>query len=106
MPSPNDKGFFLEINEHFLLAARTISLNRPLVIEDLGEAPLDNKAGLNQVLSTVIPDTAKGPVEAICALRPPQQFIHLSSDEEARQYSTPAAFAAWRPTASPAAAGS
>ena len=91
MPSPTDKGYFLEINERFLLAARTISLNRPLVIEDLGEAPLDNKAGLSQVLSTVIPDTSKGTVDAICALRPQQQFIHLATDDEARQHATPAA---------------
>jgi hypothetical protein len=92
MPSPSDKGYFLEINEHFLLAARTISLNRPLVIEDLGEAPLDNKAGLNQVLSTIVPDASNGPVEVICALRPQQQFLHLATDDEARQYATPAAF--------------
>ena len=91
MPSPNDKGFFLEFNEHFLLAARTISLNRPLVIEEMGEAPLDNKAGLTQVLSTVIPDTAKGPVTIICSVRPAKQFIHLAGDEEARQYAAPAA---------------
>jgi TonB family protein len=91
MLSPTDKGNFLELNEHFLLAARTISLNRPLVIEDLGEAPLDNKAALSQVLSTVFPETSKGTANVICTLRPRHQFIHLARDEEARQYSTPAA---------------
>ena len=59
MPSPQDKGYFLELNESFLLAARTVTPGRPAVIEDMREASLDNKPAVSQALSAVFP--AAGP---------------------------------------------
>ena len=92
---PQEKGYFLELNEYFLLAARTSSLGGPPVIEDLREAPLDSKTAVSQLLNTVFPDTKKGTARAICALRPRLRFFHLAEDSETRQYSTPTALRAF-----------
>ena len=92
---PQEKGYFLELNEYFLLAARTSSLGGPPVIEDLQEAPLDSKTAVSQLLNTVFPDTKKGTARAICALRPRLRFFHLAGDSETRQYYTPTALRAF-----------
>ena len=92
---PQEKGYFLELNEYFLLAARTSSLGGPPVIEDLREAPLDSKTAVSQLLNTVFPDTKKGTARAICALRPRLRFFHLAGDSETWQYSTPTALRAF-----------
>jgi TonB family protein len=95
MSTPQEKGYFLELNEYFLLAARTSSLGGPPLIEDLREAPLDSKAAVGQLLNTVFPEAKKGAVRAVCALRPRHRFFHLAVDSETRQYSTPTALRAF-----------
>ncbi len=88
---PTDKGYFLEFNEYFLLVARTRSLSPPLVIEDLREAPLENKNAVTQMLSAVIPAVSRSTARAICLLRPKGRFFHLAGDDEAREFATAAA---------------
>ncbi|HUL52214.1 MAG TPA: PEGA domain-containing protein [Opitutaceae bacterium] len=91
MSTPSEKGYFLELNEYFLLAARTSSLAGPPVIEDLREAPLDSKTAVGQTLNVVFPETKKATARAVCALRPRHRFFHLAGDSETRQHSTPTA---------------
>ena len=85
---PTDKGYFLEFNEYFLLVARTRSLGPPLLIEDLREAPLDNKNAVTQVMNAVIPAASRSAAHAVCSLRPKGRFFHLAGEEEARQFAT------------------
>ncbi|HUJ42933.1 MAG TPA: TonB family protein [Opitutaceae bacterium] len=95
MSTSQEKGYFLELNEYFLLAARTSSLAGPPVIEDLREAPLDSKAAVSHALNSAFPETKKAAARAVCALRPRQRFFHLAGDSETRQYSDPTALRAF-----------
>ncbi len=94
MPSPQDKGYFLELNESFLLAARTVTAGRPTVIEDIREASLDNKTAVSQALSAVFP--AAGPVTlgVVCSVRPHARFFHLASEKDTPKASSLAALRA------------
>ena len=82
MPSPQDKGYFLEFNESFLLAARTVSSGRPLVIEELREASLDNKSAVDQALSAVFPATGATTPNVLCSLRPRNRFFLLATEKD------------------------
>ena len=50
MSASQNKGYYLELNESVLLAARTASLGHPPVIEDFREITLDNKATIAQAM--------------------------------------------------------
>ena len=52
MSASQNKGYYLELNESVLLAARTASLGHPPVIEDFREITLDNKATIAQALAS------------------------------------------------------
>jgi TonB family protein len=91
MSASQNKGYYLELNESVLLAARTASLGHPPVIEDFREISLDNKATIAQALASVFPEAGRGTARVICALRPRQRFSHLAGDEESRKFFTPAA---------------
>ena len=69
MPAPQNKGYYLELNESVLLAARTASLGHPPVIEDFREVTLDNKAAVTQALAAVFPEAGAGTARVIGALR-------------------------------------
>jgi TonB family protein len=94
MPSPQDKGYYLELNESFLLAARTVTAGRPTVIEDIREASLDNKTAVSQALSAVFP--AAGPVTlgVVCSVRPRARFFLLASEKDTPKASSLAALRA------------
>ena len=91
MPSPQDKGYFLELNESFLLAARTVTPGRPMVIEDIREASLDNKTAVNQALSAVFPTAGSSTLGVVCAVRPRDRFFLLASEKETPKASSLAA---------------
>ena len=94
MPSPQDKGYFLELNESFLLAARTVSSGRPLVIEELKEASLDNKPAVDQALSAVFPAAGAPTPNVICSLRPRNRFFLLATEKDTPKVSSLAAMRA------------
>jgi len=91
MPSPQDKGYFLELNESFLLAARTVTPGRPTVIEDLREASLDNKTAVSQALSAVFPTAGPATLGVVCSVRPRDRFFLLASEKETPKASSLAA---------------
>ena len=82
MPSPQEKGYFLELNETFLLAARTVTPGRPTVIEDIREASVDNKTAVSQALSAVFPAAAQATQGVVCSVRPRNRFFLLASEKD------------------------
>ena len=94
MPSPQDKGYFLELNESFLVAARTVTPGRPAVIEDIREASLDNKTAVSQALSAVFPAAGTATLGVVCSVRPRDRFFLLASEKETPKASSLAALRA------------
>jgi hypothetical protein len=105
MSAPQNKGYYIELNESVLLAARTASLGHPAVIEDLREVTLDNKATVAQALTALFPEAGNGTARIVCALRPRQRFSHLAGDDEAAQSFTQAALQAFVGSFPPAGSG-
>jgi TonB family protein len=91
MPSPQDKGYFLELNESFLLAARTVTAGRPTVIEEIREASLDNKPAVSQALSAVFPAAGPATLGVVCSVRPRARFFLLASEKDTPKASSLAA---------------
>lgn len=87
MPNVPETAYFLEPSDYSLLVARVSGLRRPVVIEDLREIPLSEKAQLEEVLRDI---SAGHPDARLAALRPAQR-LHLANSDEARHYQTPAA---------------
>jgi TonB family protein len=88
MPNPTDKGYFVELNHFSILLARSSSLRSPSEVEDIREVPLDNKAGLEEAVQAVFPETKDGTANVFAALRPKQQGFYLSSADEAKKFAT------------------
>jgi TonB family protein len=88
MPNPTDKGYFVELNHFSILLARSSSLQSPFAIEDIREVPLDNKAGLEEAVQAVFPETKNGTANVFAALRPKQHGFYLSSADEGKKFAT------------------
>lgn len=91
MPNPTDKGYFVELNNFSILLARSSALRSPFMIEDIREVPLDNKAGLEEAVQAIFPETKSGTSNVFAALRPKQHGFYLSSADEAKKVTTLAA---------------
>jgi len=57
--SQKSKGFFIELNDHAVMVARTSAQSAPLTIEEMRECPLNDPAALKAIISQVQPK--KGP---------------------------------------------
>ncbi|HXC02849.1 MAG TPA: TonB family protein [Opitutaceae bacterium] len=88
MPNPTDKGYFVELNHFSIVLARSSTLRSPFAIEDIREVPIDNKAGLEEAVQAVFPETKSGTANVFAALRPKQHGFHLSSADEAKKFAT------------------
>jgi TonB family protein len=88
MANPTDKGYFVELGHFSILLARSSALRSPLAIEDIREVPLDNKAGLEEAVQAVFPETKSGNANVFAALRPKQQGLYLSNADEAKKFAT------------------
>ncbi|HXA14488.1 MAG TPA: PEGA domain-containing protein, partial [Opitutaceae bacterium] len=88
MPNPTDKAYFVELNDFSIVLARSSALRSSVVIEDIREVPLDNKAGLEEAVQAVFPETKSGTTEVFAALRPKQRGLHLSSADEGKKFAT------------------
>ena len=88
MPNPTDKGYFVELNHFSILLARSSTLRSPFAIEDIREVPLDNKAGLEEAVQAVFPETKSGTAHVFAALRPKQPGFYLSSVDEGKKFAT------------------
>ena len=91
MPSLQDQGCFLEFNESFLLAARTVTPGRPAVIEEIREVSLDNKAAVSQALGAVFPAAGPATLGVVCSVRPRNRFFLLASEKDTPKASSLAA---------------
>ena len=88
MPNPTDKGYFVELNHFSILLARSSTLRSPFAIEDIREVPLDNKAGLEEAVQAVFPETKSGTANVFASLRPKQHGFYLSSADEGKKFAT------------------
>lgn len=88
MPSSQDQGFFAAQNDFSLIVARTAGKGRALVIEELREAALVEKAAIDEALQAVFPSGA-GEIAA-AALRPAEQLRLANADEGRRLNTLPA----------------
>src|SRR5437773_1212156 len=89
MQNPTDKGNFVEFTDFSLILARTASLRSPYTLEELREVSLDNKASLEEAVHAVFPETQSGGKAAVIAsLRPKQRWMHFSTGDEAKKYTT------------------
>jgi len=75
MANPTDKGYFVELNHFSIILARSSSLRSPFAIEDIREVPLDNKAGLEEAVQAVFPETKSGTANVFAALRPQTAWL-------------------------------
>ncbi|HTB81659.1 MAG TPA: TonB family protein [Opitutaceae bacterium] len=91
MQNPIDKGYFVELNDFSLLLARCSALRSPFAIEDIREVPLDNKAGLEEAVQAVFPETQGGTANVLASLRPKQRGLHFAGADEAKKFATLAA---------------
>ncbi|MEO7798147.1 MAG: PEGA domain-containing protein, partial [Opitutaceae bacterium] len=88
MPSSQDPAFFAARNDFSLIIARTAGKGRALVIEELREAALVEKAAIEEAMKAVFLSAA-GAISA-AALRPVEQ-LRLATADEGRRMATPAA---------------
>jgi TonB family protein len=88
MSNPTNKGYFVELNDFSILLARSSALRSPFAIEDIREVPLDNKAGLEEAVQAVFPETKSGTANVFAALRPKQRGFYLSSADEGKKFAT------------------
>lgn len=88
MPSPHDKGYYLELNDSFLLVARTVTSGRPTVIEEIKEISIDNKAAAGQALASILPASGATMQEVVCSVRPRDRFFLLASEKESPKSSS------------------
>jgi TonB family protein len=91
MPSSQSKGYFLELNDSFLLVARTVTPGRPTVIEEMREASLDNKTAVSQALEAVFPASGPATLGVVCSVRPRDRFFLLAPEKDTPKASSLAA---------------
>ncbi|MEO6568065.1 MAG: TonB family protein [Opitutaceae bacterium] len=88
MSSSQDPAFFAAQNDFSLIVARTAGKGRALVIQELREVALVDKAAIEEAMRAVFPSGA-GAITA-AALRPAEQ-LRLANADEGRRIATPAA---------------
>ncbi len=85
MFNPEDPGYFVELSEHSLLAARTKNLTPPFVIEDVKEAMLSSKTDAADLAQEFFPDKDdEGLVRALCGVFAEKRFFYQASAEESQ----------------------
>ena len=47
------KGYFIELNEHAIMVARTSGATAPFTIEEMRECPINDTAALEAIISSV-----------------------------------------------------
>jgi hypothetical protein len=53
--SPKDQGFFVELNDHAVMLARTSSTTAPFTVEDMRECPAGDAAALKEAIRVIQP---------------------------------------------------
>lgn len=80
--SKKTKGFFVELNEHAVLLARTSTPTAPFTIEDLRECPAEDAAALQDAINQVqVKKSPTGYLHATVGLYPAKRLIRRHSLE-------------------------
>jgi hypothetical protein len=74
--SQKNKGFFVELNDHAVLVARTSAPAAPFTIEELRECPPNDRAALREILTQVQPKkNPSGYLHATVGVYPPKRLV-------------------------------
>ncbi|HEX2852087.1 MAG TPA: hypothetical protein VHO24_02530 [Opitutaceae bacterium] len=80
--SQKNKGFFVEVNDHGILLARTSEPGVPFAIEEMQEAPLNDQAALNDAIRRLQPKkNPSGYLHATVSVYPSKRLIRRHSLE-------------------------
>lgn len=80
--SQKAKGYFVELNDHAVLMARTSSPDAPFVIEDMREIPPNDAAALEQVITQIQPKKSpSGYLHATTGIYPAKRVIRRHTME-------------------------
>jgi hypothetical protein len=80
--SQKAKGFFVELNDHAVLLARTSSPAAPFTVEDLQECPPRDAEALKQAISVIQPKKSpSGYLHATVGIYPPKRLVRRHSLE-------------------------
>lgn len=74
--SQKSKGFFVEINDHAVMLARTSAPTLPYAIEDLRECPPKDPAALEEAIKAIQPKKSpSGYLHATVGIYPPKRLV-------------------------------
>ena len=74
--SQKSKGFFVEMNDHAVMLARTSGPTLPFTVEDLRECPPRDPAALEDALKAIQPKKApSGYLHATVGIYPPKRLV-------------------------------
>ncbi|HVS51890.1 MAG TPA: hypothetical protein VHD62_05995 [Opitutaceae bacterium] len=80
--SQKTKGFYVELNDHAVMLARTSSAVPPFTIEDLRECPAKDTAALEEAIGQIQPKKSpSGYLHATVGLYPPKRLMRRHSLE-------------------------
>src|SRR5688572_28632225 len=72
-----NKGFFVELNDHAVMVARTSTPAAPFTIEEMRECPVNDPAALAAMLGQLLPKkkTVGGYIPATVGIHPPSRLV-------------------------------
>lgn len=74
------KGYFVELNDHAVLLARTSTLKPPFVIEEVAETSVGDAAGLEAALRRIQPKKVpSGYLNAVCGVNPSRRLVRRAT---------------------------
>jgi hypothetical protein len=80
--SQKTKGFFVELNDHAVMLARTSSATAPFIVEDMRECPIGDAAALEEAIKVVQPKKApSGYLHACVGVFPSKRLVRRHSLE-------------------------
>src|ERR1044071_1649141 len=80
--SKKNKGFFVELNDHAILFARTSEPEPPFTIEEMAECPINDPDGLARAIRQVQPKKApSGYLHATVGVYPDKRLVRRHSLE-------------------------
>ena len=90
MLKSSNKGLFVELSEHSLLAARTSRLTPPFVIEKVGECELQGSDHISSWLADFMGSSKGHYFSAICGVYPQDRVVRRASLENPAKAKDPA----------------
>ncbi len=79
LPWKKTQGFFVEVNSHATLLARTSALKPPLVIEELKELPPGDDAAVQATVKEMIGKKGGSYMHAVCGMYPASRAVRRAT---------------------------